>query len=124
MQLSIRGDSVRLTEALREYITRRLHFALGRFASAIQRVYVRTEDINGPRGGIDKRCRVEVRLRAGRSVPLAVATDDSDLRAAIDRSAKRIARSVARELDRKNQRRTTRPNDSPLRNEAPVEEAS
>ena len=47
MQLSIRSDSVKLSEALREYITRRMHFALGRFASAIQRVSVRTEDING-----------------------------------------------------------------------------
>ena len=35
MQLSIHGKSVNLTDSFREYITRRLHFALGRFAPGI-----------------------------------------------------------------------------------------
>lgn len=122
MQLSIRGDSVKLSETLREYIGRRLHFALGRFASAIHRVSVRVGDVNGPRGGIDKQCCVEVRLRTGRGAAIAVTTDDSDLRSAVDRSAKRMARNVARELERRRQRRPAQVGDSPPRNEDPVEE--
>ena len=124
MQLLIRGDSFRLSQALQEYIARRLHFALGRFASAIQRVSVRAGDVNGPRGGIDKRCSLEVRLRAGRSAALSVTTDDSDLRTAVDRSAKRMARSVARELERKRQRRPIRSGDSPPRSEESAEESN
>ena len=122
MQISIHGDSFKLREVFHEYVSRRLHFALGRFATAIQRVSVKVEDVNGPRGGIDKRCCVEVQLRARRSLPLSVTTDDRELRAAVDRSAKRMARTVARELERKRQRRPIRNSDSPPRNEEPVEE--
>ena len=107
MQVSIRGDRMKLGAELREYITRRLHFALGRFGPAIQRVNVRTEDLNGPRGGIDKRCHILVRLRASAGNPITVDTDDSDLRAAIDLAAERIGRSVARALERKHQRRAS-----------------
>jgi len=121
MQFSIHSDSIKLSEEFRQYIERRLHFALGRFASAIQRVTVRTEDINGPRGGIDKRCHVEVQLRAGRSSPILVTTDDSSLQAAVDCSAKRAARNVARKLDRKLdrslQRKSTRADDDLLESE-------
>jgi ribosome hibernation promoting factor len=117
MRLSVRGDSVKLSDEFREYIARRLYFALGRFASAIRRVSVKAEDVNGARGGIDKRCYLEVRLRDGRSALLTVTTDDSDLRVAVDRSANRMARSVARELERKRQHRTIQASDGPPRNE-------
>lgn len=121
VQFSIHGDSVKLSEEFRQYIERRLRFALGRFASAIQRVKVRTEDINGPRGGIDKRCHVEVQLRASRSSPILVTSDDSTLQAAVDCSAKRAARNVARKLDRRfdrsPQRKSTRAHDDLLESE-------
>ncbi len=39
--------------------------ALVRFAPAIERVVVRIDDVNGPRGGIDKVCRTTVILRGG-----------------------------------------------------------
>lgn len=116
MRLSIRGDSTELDDGFREYVARRLYFALGRFASAIQRVSVEMQDVNGARGGIDKRCYVEVRLRDGRSTLLTAATDDSDLRVAVDRSTNRVARSVARELERKLQIKTIRSTDGPPRN--------
>ena len=41
---------------------RRLDFALGRFGGRISQVTVGLEDLNGPRGGADKRCRLAVRL--------------------------------------------------------------
>lgn len=116
MRLSIRGDSVELDDAFREYVARRLYFALGRFASAIQRVSVETQDVNGTCGGINKRCYMEVRLRGGRSTLLTATTDDSDLRVAVDRSANRMARNVARELEREGQHNTIRASDGPLRN--------
>lgn len=122
MQVSIRGKSVKLTDSLREYISRRIYFAVGRFAPAIRTVSVRVEDVNGARGGIDKRCYMEVQLRAGRSAPLVVTTDDSNLRASVDRSANRIARKVANELERRQQRRSSRAVNSPPRNVEPIEE--
>jgi putative sigma-54 modulation protein len=104
MQVSIRGERIKPGTELREYISRRLQFALGRFGSAIQRVNVRVGDLNGPRGGIDKRCHILVQLRASGGSPITVDTDDSDLCAAVDRAAERIGRSVTRALERKRQR--------------------
>ena len=49
-----------VTDVLSTYIQRRLVFALGRFGRRVERVLVRVEDTNGPKGGIDKRCRVAV----------------------------------------------------------------
>lgn len=105
MQVSIRGERAKLGVRLQEYIGRRLHFALGRFGPVIRRVNVRAGDVNGPRGGIDKRCRILVKLRVAGSSPITVETYDSDLHAAIDRSTDRIGRSVARALERKRQKR-------------------
>lgn len=108
MQLLIRGAGIKVGEPLREHITRRLHFALGRFHPAIRRLDVRVGDVNGPRGGVDKICHILVSLRASGSSPVAVETSDSDLYAAVDRSTDRVGRSVARALERQRQRRGNR----------------
>ena len=43
-------------------IQRTYEFAFDRFVHAIREVEVWCADINGPRGGIDKACRVQLRL--------------------------------------------------------------
>ncbi|MCA9519012.1 MAG: hypothetical protein KC635_28955, partial [Myxococcales bacterium] len=45
---------------LRDHVVRRAHSTLARFTDAIRRLSVRLEDENGPRGGVDKRCQVEI----------------------------------------------------------------
>ena len=62
MQLQVRGRNIELTEALRAHVERRLQFALSRFGQRIGRVLVRLADVNGPRGGDDKSCHVDVNL--------------------------------------------------------------
>lgn len=106
MRVSISGDRVKVTTSLREYIDRRLHFALGRFGTAIDNVSVRVGDINGPRGGVDKRCRIVVALRAPGSNPITVDDNDEDLRAAVARACNRAGRTVARAVQRKCCKRT------------------
>lgn len=98
MHLDIHSQGFELTDALREYTGRRLAFVLGRSASHVSRVAVLLADINGPRGGVDKRCRIHVRL----TPPLEVVVEDtqSDLYRAIDRAAERVGRTVARSLSR------------------------
>lgn len=97
MKLQVRGSNVDVTEVLRAHVTRRLRFALGRFEDRIGRVLVRFTDVNGERGGADKRCRIEVALR-----PRTVRVDDTDadLFVAVDHAAGRVSRSVARALER------------------------
>lgn len=98
MQVEIRRRNVAAAEALREHIERRIHFALARFSSRVARVTVRLSDVNGPRGGLDKQCRVTVALRGARRIQ--VENLDAGLYAAIDRAADGAGRSVGRELAR------------------------
>ena len=81
MNLEIRGEKYAVSEELQTHIERRLRFALGRFDGRIGRVTVRISDVNGPRGGIDKRCRIEVSL-----IPRGVVRVEGD-RMVIDMAA-------------------------------------
>ncbi len=63
-------------------------------------------DVNGPRGGIDKRCQVELRtLGAGSVVVTSVA---SDWRTALDNALKRATRLLMRVWRRGNDSRRLR----------------
>jgi len=105
MQFSVSGDRVKVTTGLREFIDRRLHFALGRFGPAIDHVSVRVGDINGPRGGADKHCRIVVKLRASGSNPIAIDDNDEDLYAAVAQASDRVGRTVARAVERRQGKR-------------------
>lgn len=93
MRLEIRSAPFSLTPALEARVRRRMRFALCRFQAGIRRVTVRLCDLNGPRGGVDKQCRIEAALRRGKTVQ--VEDVDADLYAAIDRAAGRLGRLVA-----------------------------
>jgi hypothetical protein len=94
--VSIATDAV--GEGIRQSVGRRLHLALGRFQRRIERVRVRLEDANGPRGGVDQRCRILVRLYGLNDV--VIEHLDADVYGALDRAAGRAASAVARRLDR------------------------
>jgi len=98
MQIEIQARSFTLTEALREQIKRRLGFALSTYDEQIQRIMVRLSDINGPRGGDDKQCHMQILLR---QLPDVIIEDtEADMYVAIDRAADRAGRTVARRLSR------------------------
>ena len=97
MKIDIRGRHVELTETLLAHTERRLRFALSRFGQRIRHVTVQLTDLNGPRGGVDKQCRVTVTLSPSRRV--MVEATDADLPTAIDRAADRVERSVTRDLE-------------------------
>ncbi|MGE0820944.1 MAG: ribosome-associated translation inhibitor RaiA [Candidatus Binatia bacterium] len=107
MQIDIRGHRMKLTDALRAHIERRLRFALGRFGARIMAGTVIVEDLNGPRGGIDKQCRIAVALKGSGHVRVEVR--DTDMISAVDHAADRINRAVTRELDRRRPYPTYRP---------------
>ena len=85
-------------EAIADVARTRLAFALGRFAGRVRSVSVRLTDVNGPRGGLDKKCLITVRLE--RSPRVIVIEDvDTDAEAVVSRAAERSARAVARAID-------------------------
>ena len=87
---------------LPDHIERRLRFALSRFAVRIEKIVVFLEDHDGPKGGIDKVCRVLVKVR-GCGVVMAVVAD-TDWVAAVDRAISRVGRSVGRQIERRRTR--------------------
>jgi len=98
MQIDIQARNFLLTNALRGHVERRLGFALSSRDEHIQRVRVRLSDINGPRGGEDKCCHIQVIIP---HLPDIVIEDtEEDLYVAIDRAADRAGRTVGRRLTR------------------------
>jgi putative sigma-54 modulation protein len=98
MQFEIRGRGVYITETLRGHIERRLGFALGRFARQIKGVLVRVGELNGPRGDIDKGCRVALKLAP--STTVVMEDRDPNVYVAIDRVADKAGRYIGRRLKR------------------------
>ena len=86
---------------------RRAALKLSRFADVIQSVSVTIRDINGPRGGIDVRCRVRVVVRRANDV--IIQETGSTVMDAITGAFDRAARTVARSCERQNARQQIGP---------------
>lgn len=86
------------TDEIREYAERRVCFALDRFRD-VKRVVVSLDDLNGPKGGFDKFCRIVADFGFASVVVEEV---QMDWHAAIARATHRLAQKVARELKRAN----------------------
>lgn len=98
MQLEVRFQSLDSSEPLREHTSRRVQFHLDRFGHELVSVVVRLADVNGPKGGVDKRCRITV--RGARVGSLTVEERSADAYSAVDCAVGRIGRTVGRELAR------------------------
>lgn len=107
MRIEVTIRSMESDARLTEYIEQRLRRALARFQDRIRRVDVSLSDRNGPRGGIDKRIAVVVRLRHSGTV--VVDTADANSCVAIADAVRRVRRSVFRAVDRRRTRRRRTP---------------
>lgn len=96
MRVEIRGKGLHVTNVLSTYIQRQLGFALGRFARRVDGALVKIEDVNGPKGGIDKQCRVAIVLP--RSTTAVMEGRSSNLCVAINRAVAKAHRYVANRL--------------------------
>ncbi len=93
MQVLFKSRHPQATE-LRDLTERRVRFVLRRLSWLVPRAEVLLSDMNGPRGGVDKRCQVELKTdRAGSVVVVSVA---KDWRTALDNALARAARFLMR----------------------------
>lgn len=83
----------------RAYVGRKLGMKLGKFASSIERISVRVTDVNGPRGGVDQRCRIKVVLSGLPSI--VVERRHANTEAAIDTALRATEESVRRVVGRR-----------------------
>ncbi len=102
MQVDIQSRHFSLTSAIEAYIRRRLDYGFSARAHHVKCIVVRLKDVNGPKGGVDKCCQLQIVL-AG--LPDIVVEDtETSLYLAIDRAVDRASRSLARKLDRRRTR--------------------
>ncbi len=80
-------------------MVRRVRFALSRFGTAIQIITVRITDINGPKGGVDTRCVVSVKLASGREV--VVRGEGENNFSTLNYCLSRAGRTISRHLERR-----------------------
>lgn len=107
MELIVKQKNLPLGHSLREYVTGHMEASLHEFADRIRRVTVCLADINGPRGGVDKRCNIAVHLARGGTVR-AGHTNTQFIAAiyfATDRAAQAIKRRLGRRRKRARQKR-------------------
>jgi putative sigma-54 modulation protein len=98
MDIDIRAIGFELSTALAERVDAQVRAALSPSGERITGVTVRLDDVNGDRGGPDKRCRMVATL-AGRGTAVVTVTA-TDLYAAIDDASKRLRRAAQRSLTR------------------------
>lgn len=101
MRVAIQSNGFVMTIALRMYTEQRLAAALGWARHHMRKLAVSLSDINGPRGGVDKRCKIQVQLSGGREV--IIEEREADLYAAIDRAVDRADRAVVKQVERTRQ---------------------
>lgn len=106
MNWELKDGGVRRPDDLPARIERRLRFALARFGGRILKVIVFLHDRNGPKGGIDKVCRIIVKTNGCGTLVAAIV--DSDWHAAVDRATTRIGHTVGRQIARVRDRRPER----------------
>jgi len=99
MQIIINTKGFDLTEPLREYVEKHLGTAIERFELRLHAAHVSLEDVNGPKGGVDKRCRLHFTGMPGAEESLE--TMDADLHAAIDVAVEKAERYLAHVDDRR-----------------------
>jgi ribosome-associated translation inhibitor RaiA len=95
----------------RAFIRTKVARRLGKFAESIERFSLRTEDVNGPRGGVDRVCRIKVVVRGLPSI--VVEKRDAFLNAAVDLALAGVERGVRRALTRRRVRPMRRVTVSP-----------
>lgn len=94
MKLKVMRHDKSIGARLEGLVERQIGYALGRFETRIRSVTVRLSDLNGPKGGVDKQCKVMVTFRGGESV-IAEVTDveyEPVVHRAVDRIAGRVRR--------------------------------
>ena len=102
MKIDVRFRGLEPSDALRRYVVRRVRFAMDRFVGMVDDVVVRLADVNGPKGGADKRCQVTVH---GREVgAIAIEAEGSDAYAVADGAIHRAARTTWRQRARQRRR--------------------
>jgi hypothetical protein len=103
MRIDIQANGLILTSGLRQHIKQRLLTSFQRTQQHFRKISVRLLDINGPRGGLDKRCRLHIGLVGGQD--LVIESTDTQLHNAIEGAAHRAESNLFKRLGKRTHKR-------------------
>lgn len=98
MKIDIQARDFSLTEAMQNYVNKRINSALTCNNQYIQRIIVRLSDVNGPKGGVDKRCHIQVVIP--HQADVVIDDVENNLYAAVDIATNRAGHTVSRHIAR------------------------
>jgi putative sigma-54 modulation protein len=96
IHIHIQSRQFSLSSALREYVQSKVRVMIGRYETKIIRIDVSLFDINGPRGGEDKCCKIITKATGMTSI--VVQETAVDMYDAINLCSRRARRAVKRQL--------------------------
>jgi putative sigma-54 modulation protein len=96
--IEIRSNIECSNREIREFAEQRIRFALDRFRG-LRRIVVSIQDVNGPRGGRDKACRVVAEFDFANVIVEEV---QEIWQSSLARALRRVAQNAARKLRRVN----------------------
>ena len=98
MQIEIQARRVPLSSKVRNEVKRRVEIALTRFDQRIMKVSLWLSDVNGPKGGLDKNCHMQIIMPGKPDVVIEETRENLYL--AINIAIARAGKAVVRKLDR------------------------
>jgi ribosome-associated translation inhibitor RaiA len=100
MQIQVNHDNhVRLAGDTAQRLSQTVEDSLARFAERITRVEMHLGDLNGGKGGPDKRCMLEVRM--SNLQPIAVTHHAETLQLAIDGALERLDHAISHAIGKR-----------------------
>jgi hypothetical protein len=98
MEISVRTRDIVWNDDLQNQVRRSIEFAVDRHRTRIDRISVYLTDVNGPRGGVDKRCQLIADVRGAN--PVTILETGDDLMAMLNRAARRLGYRIGRRIHR------------------------
>jgi ribosome-associated translation inhibitor RaiA len=106
MRIWIKDKQKQIGSSATEHIMDKVEAAFSKFGQHVVSVDLIIEDVNGPRGGIDKKCQLLVNIRGMKSV--VVSTKKASASRAIAKAIAKAKRTTNRKLKRRSMRSARR----------------
>ncbi len=102
MNSDVNWSALEFNGKSKRIISRQLQIFIWRFRSFVMRVQVRFSDVNGPKGGVDKRCIFSGEHKSPGEVPIT--SEGMEYLEAFQAGLARFVRSKQREIEKKRER--------------------
>jgi ribosome-associated translation inhibitor RaiA len=99
MKLLLKARKIKLDASTKDYVKHRVSFAFARSRDLIKTLTITIADVNGPKGGNDKQCKVLI--RTSEHSDIIITETQSNLKESIDRALTRSSHNFLQRVKRK-----------------------